>query len=92
MICVVILPPAKITDVVLAADIGRPGMIRSHHRFVQANGKQNGSVLALLSFKGRFHLGLHPTALDGISGERQQQLIVDVNGFLDFVPETTPDL
>jgi len=91
-VAVVVFPPAEVSDVPRAADVGGPGLACLHDRIVETDRKKNGLLLALFFFKCGFDFLLHPRTFDRLLGENEQQLVIDANRFIDDRTDFVADL
>jgi hypothetical protein len=88
----VVLPPAEIADVPLAADRCSPRCIAARDCIIQTDWKQNQAFFMVLSLETGFDFLTHPIALDGVLRQDHKQLLVKPNRLIDALAERVANL
>src|SRR6266566_4871518 len=76
-------PLSEVADVPAAAHISCPCFGGEHYRVVQAHRKEHWLLFTILFLTGGHHLALDPGALDCVSRENEDELVVETDGFID---------
>src|SRR5689334_8295549 len=89
---VMLLPAGEVADMTLQPYRFNPSLIRFQHCIIDANREQNKPIVPTFTVESRVDLVFNPGTLHGMFREDEQQLIMQLNRFVDALAEGVADL
>src|SRR5258708_6416673 len=78
-----LLPSGKVANMPAAAHVSHPRFGCVHHRIIQADWEECGSLLLILLLTRSHHFPFYPSTLNSMFGENENELVVETNRFIN---------